>query len=56
MLIIDVPEEIIDLAVDEWFPLSQGFVQFDRGPSLDVLLLTWPRLQKRVVPFTDQHS
>ena len=35
------------------FPLSQGFVQFDRGPSLAALLAAWPGLEKRIMPFTD---
>jgi hypothetical protein len=53
MLILDIPDDIIELAVDDWFPLSQGFVQFDRGPSLDALLAAWPKLQKRIIPFSD---
>lgn len=53
VLIVNVPDDLIALAVDEWFPLSQGFVQFDRGPSLDALLAAWPSLQKRIMPFTD---
>jgi hypothetical protein len=53
ILIVDVPDDIIALAVDEWFPLTQGFVQFDRGPSLTALLAAWPKLEKRIIPFTD---
>jgi hypothetical protein len=53
MLIVDVPDDIIALTVDAWFPLTQGFVQFDRGPSLTALLAAWPRLEKRIIPFTD---
>src|SRR5437016_8026623 len=30
VLLMDVPDAVITLAVDEWLPLSQGFVQFDR--------------------------
>jgi hypothetical protein len=56
MLIVDVPDEIIALAVDEWMPLSNGFVQFDRGPSLAALLAAWPGLdKKRIMPFSDPH-
>jgi hypothetical protein len=55
ILIMDVPDDIIALAVDEWFPLSQGFVQFDRGPALGALLAAWPTLEKRILPFTDPH-
>jgi hypothetical protein len=53
ILIVDVPDDIIALAVDAWFPLTQGFVQFDRGPSLTALLAAWPRLEKRIIPFMD---
>lgn len=53
LLIVDVSDDIIALAVDAWFPLSQGFVQFDRGPPLDALRTAWTRLEKRIVPFTD---
>jgi hypothetical protein len=53
ILIVDIPDDIIALAVDAWFPLSQGFVQFDRGPNLEALLTAWPGLEKRVMPFTD---
>jgi hypothetical protein len=53
VLIVDVPDGIMALAVDAWFPLTQGFVQFDRGPSLEALLAAWPRLEMRIMPFTD---
>ncbi len=53
IVIVDVPDDIIVLAVDAWFPLSQGFVQFDRGPSLTALLAAWSRLEKRIILFTD---
>lgn len=53
ILIVEVPDDIIALAVDAWFPLTQGFVQFDRGSSLTVLLTAWPRLEKRIISFTD---
>ena len=50
---VDVPDDVIALAVDAWFPLTQGFVQFDRGPSLTALLTGWPKLEKRIIPFTE---
>jgi hypothetical protein len=55
LLVMDIPDDIIALAVDEWFPLAQGFVQFDRGPSLEALRAAWSRLEKRIIPFTDPH-
>jgi hypothetical protein len=55
ILIMDVPDAVVALAVDEWFPLSQGFVQFDRGSALSGLLAAWPQMDKRIMPFTDPH-
>ena len=48
ILVVDVPDEIIALAVNEWFPLSQGLVQFDEGMSLGELLAAWPTLRKEI--------
>jgi hypothetical protein len=38
ILAVDVPEEIIARALNEWFPLSQGLVQFDTGAGLEELI------------------
>jgi hypothetical protein len=46
ILVVDVPDEIIQKAVSDWFPLSQGLVQFDRGAGLEELLDAWPFLEK----------
>jgi hypothetical protein len=27
--VVDVPEDIVQRGVNEWYPLSQGLVQFD---------------------------
>ena len=48
ILAVDVPDEIIQSAVSEWFPLHQGLVQFDFGAGLEELLLAWPTLSKEV--------
>lgn len=56
MLLMAVPDDIVALAVDEWFPVSQGFVPFDRGPSLDALLAAWIGLPKRIIPFRDPRA
>jgi hypothetical protein len=34
--------------VNEWFPLSQGLIQFDTGAGLEELLAAWPSLDKRI--------
>lgn len=49
ILAVDVPDEIIALAVNEFFPLSQGVVQFDEGAGLEELRAAWPTLAKRIV-------
>jgi hypothetical protein len=51
ILAVDVPDEIIALAVDEvYFPLSQGVVQFDEGAGLEELRAAWPTLPKDIIP------
>lgn len=48
ILAVDVPDDIIALAVDPFFPLSQGVVQFDIGSGLDELRAAWPGLAKEI--------
>jgi hypothetical protein len=48
ILVIDVPDEIVQRAVNEWYPLSQGLVQFDSGAGLEELLAAWPALMKEI--------
>jgi hypothetical protein len=48
ILAVDIPDEIIRMAVNDWFPLSQGLVQFDRGAGLEELLAAWPILSKEL--------
>ena len=51
ILAVDVPDDLIALAVDEiYFPLSQGVVQFDAGAGLEELRAAWPTLTKRILP------
>jgi len=49
ILKIDVPDDIIALAVDEYFPLSQGVVQFDEAAGLEELQAAWSTLPKQVL-------
>jgi hypothetical protein len=50
ILVVDVPDNVVALAVDEvYFPLSQGVVQFDRGAGLDELRTAWPALSKHII-------
>ena len=48
ILIVQVPDSVVALAVNEWFPLSQGLVQFDVGAGLEELLDVWPELRKEI--------
>jgi len=51
ILAVEVPEDIVTLAVDEvYFPPSQGIVQFDEGAGLEELRAAWPTLPKQIVP------
>jgi hypothetical protein len=46
ILVLDVPEEIVFKAVTDWFPLSQGLVQFDAGAGLEELIAAWAEVTK----------
>jgi hypothetical protein len=48
ILAVDVPDDIVQKAVSEWFPLSQGLVQFDLGAGLEELIAAWPALSKEI--------
>jgi hypothetical protein len=50
MLVMDVPDDIIALAVDDvFFPLSQGVVQFDQGLGLEELRSAWATITKQIL-------
>ena len=49
ILEVDVPDDIVALATEEWLPLSQGLVQFDLGAGVEELLAAWPTLAKRAM-------
>jgi hypothetical protein len=53
ILVVDVPDAIVQKAVNDWFPLSQGLVQFDSGAGLEELIAAWSTLAKEIrsVPF-----
>jgi hypothetical protein len=48
ILVVDVPDDIIALTVDAYFPASQGLVQFDQGFGLDELRAAWSGLRKEI--------
>ncbi|HJT36496.1 MAG TPA: hypothetical protein VJ783_31020 [Pirellulales bacterium] len=48
ILVVDVPDDLVQLAVNDWFPLSQGLVQFDLGAGLEELVAAWPSLAKHI--------
>jgi hypothetical protein len=36
--VIDIPEDIVARAVNDWFPFAQGLMQFDQGSGLEELV------------------
>ena len=48
ILAVDVPDHIVRRAASEWFPLSQGLVQFDTGAGFEELAAAWPDLAKEI--------
>ena len=48
ILMVDVPDDIVQVVVNDWFPLSQGLVQFDPGAGLEELIVAWPSLAKEI--------
>jgi hypothetical protein len=53
ILAVDVPDDIVAHAVNEWLPLSQGLVQFDWGAGLEELLSAWQTLPKQIRDIND---
>ena len=54
ILVVDVPQEIVARAVNEWFPLSQGLVQFDSGNGLEELRAVWATLPKHTLDVANE--
>jgi hypothetical protein len=48
ILVVDVPDDIVQRAASDWFPLSQGLVQFDPGAGLEELIAAWQVLSKEI--------
>src|SRR5262245_28288809 len=48
ILVMDVPDEIIDKTDLVFFPRHSGVIQFDRGFGLEELLAAWPTITKRI--------
>jgi|SRR3954451_13203554 len=48
ILAVDVPDDIVQRALSDWLPLSQGLVQFDIGAGLEELIAAWPLLNKEI--------
>jgi hypothetical protein len=48
ILAVDVPNEVVFKAVNDWFPLDQGLVQFDSGAGLEALQAVWSTLAKEI--------
>jgi hypothetical protein len=48
ILAVDVPDDVVQRAANEWVPLAQGLVQFDPGAGLEELTLAWPTLANEI--------
>jgi hypothetical protein len=48
ILVVDVPDNIVQRAVNDWFPLNQGLIQFDLGAGLEELLAVWPNISREI--------
>lgn len=48
ILVVDVPDEIVQRAADELLPLSQGVVQFSYGAGYEELAAAWHNLGKEI--------
>jgi hypothetical protein len=44
ILVLEVPDAIVQTAATDWFPLSQGLVQFDPGSGLEELVAVWSQI------------
>jgi len=53
ILEIVIPDEIVALAVNTWFPLSQGVVQFDADFGLAELQARWPEFLNEIIPVSE---
>jgi hypothetical protein len=50
ILQINVPDDIVALAIAAYLPLGQGIVQFDRGAGLEELRSAWSTIAKQINP------
>ncbi len=48
ILAVDVPDDIVQRAANDGFPLYQGPVPFDPGAGLEGLIAAWPVLSKEI--------
>jgi hypothetical protein len=48
ILAVNVPDDLVQRAVGDWFPISQGLIQFDRGAGMEELIAAWSILVKEI--------
>ena len=48
ILAVDVPQEIIDVALDSTYTWEQGLISFGRGTGLEQLQVAWHGLAKEI--------
>jgi hypothetical protein len=46
LLRVDVPDDVVRLAENDWFPVKHGLIQFDSGAGMEELSNVWTSLPK----------
>jgi len=54
ILAVDVPDDIVQRAVNTWFPLSQGLIQFDVGAGIEELIASGLTRERRSLSSTSR--
>jgi hypothetical protein len=54
ILVVDIPQVIVERTFDESFTLEQGLVQFDPGAGIEELIAAWPGLEKHILDVSDE--
>jgi hypothetical protein len=48
IVVVEVPDDLLALTDQVFFPLSQGVAQFDEGAGLKELRAAWPTLTRQI--------
>ncbi len=48
ILAVEIPDHLVELAIDDWFTLEQGVLVFDESHGIRQLMASWDGLAKVV--------